>query len=331
MLALGLAFATGSAAAARPLGPPRLAVLAPVGPPDYAVLLDQLKGARVETFGPFSYRVGKIAGVPVVVSIAPMDGPLMRALAAQDMLVHYDIRAFIYPGTSGAHLGPDQMRVGDVVLGAANVDFGNFFMGKDGAVVGDEFGHEKSSSTHYGTLYADPDLLGAMACAATRVAAQTALPGWLNPHAPRARPDIFYFGVQGTSTMWLANPQMMAKTDAVFHEIDEDGDWYSNLAATIHHTPFIEVSVIADSILALPETQRGIPVPPDPAEPKASVLAQRLAYRIALDLIAHDGAAMLRGHYTTPTADPFPTGAFDHPKDPGRLMDRPGCAPAGVK
>ena len=285
-----------------------------MGPPEYKVIFDALRGDHEERQGPFVYHTGTISGIPVVVSIAPQDGPLMRSLAAQKMLQHYDIKAFIYPGTSGAHLGPDQMRLGDVVLGAANVDFGNFFMARDGSVIGNEFGHEKTGRLRYSALYLDPKLLMPLACSARRVAEKTELPAWMNPGFSRPKPDIFYYGIQGTSTMWLANKEFMAKLDASSHAMDEDGDFYSNVVATLYHIPFIEVSTIADSILELPETERGSPVPPAGSSEKASVVAQRVSNHIAIDFIAHSGAMVLAGGFATPVDYPYPAKVFETPK-----------------
>lgn len=313
-LAAGLLLA-GSAQAA----PPALGLLIPVGPPDYAPILSQITGDRIEQSGPFAYHVGKIAGVDVVVGIAPYDGPLVRSLSAQDMIEHFNIKALIYPGTSGAGIAPDRMRVGDVVLGAANVDFGNFYMAKDGTIVGNEFGHEKTGRHAIGTLYTDPQLLHWLACSARRVTAVTSLPAWLNRPAPRARPAVFYYGIQGTSTMWISNLDLIRRIYQVFHVIDADGDWYSDAAATLHHVPFIEVSTISNSILEYPRTDRGIPLPP-PGADKASIIAQRLSDQIAIDLIAHAGKAILAGSFTNPSSDPFPSQDFDHPKQPGDLL-----------
>ncbi|MCQ8242506.1 hypothetical protein [Rhizosaccharibacter radicis] len=312
-------------AVAAPAAPAALGILVPVGPPDYRMIFDRLTDDSVQQFGPFTFHAGKIGGVPVVINIAPADGPLMRSLAAQEMLHHFTIGAFLYPGTSGAHLGPDTMRIGDIILGAANVDFGNFFLSKNGDVTGDEFGHERfAGKTHYGPLYLDPALLARLACAADRVAGSTRLPGWLNPQHPRDRPDIFFYGIQGTSTMWLADRDFMQRIDRVFHVMDEDGDWYSNLVATLYRVPFIEVSTIADSVPELPDTERGIPVAPAGA-PKAPVVAQRISDAIMLDLIAHDGNAILAARFDTPTRSPYPASAFADPKRDDGLLRRGGC------
>ena len=81
------------------------------------MILDVFQQSRVEHDGPFEYRVGTLYGVPTVLNIAPADGVLVRSLAAQEMLHLFNIRALIYPSTSGGHLPPAQMQVGDIVLG----------------------------------------------------------------------------------------------------------------------------------------------------------------------------------------------------------------------
>ena len=302
---------------------PRIGVLIPNGPPDYRILMDAFTLQATEHIGPFTYRLGRIAHVPVVLVLPPADGPLMRSLAAQSMFEHYNIKAVIYPGTSGAHLGPGRMRIGDIVLGAKNVDFGNFFLSKSGEVHGGEF-DTKAHHRPYQDLYLDPHLLGWLACSATRVAANTHIAHWANPRFPRTSPHIFYFGVQGTSTMWLANPAFIHKIHKSFGEMDEDGDWYSNLAATLYHVPFIEVSTISDSILEFPETPQGLPKPPEPGQ-STSLIAQRISNHIAVDLIRRYGKQILAGSFTTPQQSPFPAAYFQKPKDPQKLLDGLDC------
>jgi adenosylhomocysteine nucleosidase len=309
--------ATAASAQSAPLA--RLGILMPVGPPDYRVVFDAMHVTKRERFGPFTFVVGTIHGVPSVVTIPPGDGPLIRSFAAQEMVNHYHIKAIFYPGTSGAHLDVDQMRIGDVVLGAENVDFGNFFISKTGVIDPSQFTQKK----RYAGLYADPRLLGALACSARRVAARTSIPAWLDAHQRLRKPAIFYFGIQGTSQMWLANRELMMKLQQTFHEVDEDGDWYSALLATIYHIPFIEVSTISDSIFQFPQTARGIPKAPPGAVGNASLVAQRISNEIMVDMIARDGVRILNGSYTTPLTDPFPPGVFERPKDAGSLLA--GC------
>ncbi len=319
-LALALASLLPFAAFAQAPDPtPRLGLLIPVGPPDYAILLDAFKPTHDETDGPFTFRAGTVSGVPVVYYIAPTDGPLVRSLGAQAMLQHFNIKAFIYAGTSGGHLPPDQMSIGDIVLGAKNVDHGNYFLNRAGVVEPGSFNSIQKSMRHYGALYADPKLLSFLACSATRVAAHTETPSYLSPIDPAHHPQVFFYGIQGTSTIWSDNLAYTKQTMNVFHEIDEDGDWYSNLVATLYHVPFIEVSIISNSILGFPNADRGTPKSPA-GEPNTHVLAQRLSNRIAVDLITHYGQQMLTGTYTTPEEDPYPALAYNNPTKPGDLL-----------
>ncbi len=247
----------------------------------------------------------------------------MRSFAARDMLARFAIKAFVYPGTSGAHLPPARLRAGDVVLGAATVDVGNFFMARDGTIVRDEFGADPAAQSHYQTLYLDPRLLPPLACAAARVAARTALPPWLHgtgsPH-----PRILYYGMQGSSTMWLADARFIDAIDRVFHVVDEDGDWDSMLAATLAHVPFIEVSTIAGSVFQFPHSARGVPETPAHSA-SAGVLAQRISDAVAVALIERDGAAIVNGVFATPVTDPYPAGAFADPTNARTLLNH--CSP----
>jgi adenosylhomocysteine nucleosidase len=236
------------------------------------------------------------------------------------MIHDFNVRALLYPGTSGGHLPKGQMGLGDIVLGAKNVDHGNYYLSPSGEIQADEFASTTPGQLHFGALYADPQLLSMLACSATRTAHETTLPAWLEPVTKDSHPQIFYFGIQGTSTIWSDNKAYTEATMKVFHEIDEDGDWYSNLAATLFHIPFLEVSVISNSIFAFPDRSHGTPTHPA-TEPDSHVLAQRLSNRIMLDLIANHGKEILANTYTTPLQDPYPSHIFEgNLKSPGTLL-----------
>jgi adenosylhomocysteine nucleosidase len=323
-LILSLALITASALAQRPNTPPydptpRIGVLIPKGPPDYALWYDALHDHRDLTDGAFTYQTGTISGVPVVLTVQPTDGEVMRALDAITMIHTFNVRALLYPGTSGGHLPKGQMSVGDIVLGAKNVNHGDYYLSRTGEIQAGEFNAINTGLPPNHPIYADPQLLAMLACSAHRIATTTTLPTWLEPIAPNAHPQIFYFGIQGSSTIWSDNKAYTEATMKVFHEIDEDGDWYSNLAATLYNVPFIEVSVISNSIYAFPDRSHGTPTSPA-NEPNSHVLAQRLSNRIALDLIAHNGQRILTGTFTDPTSSPYPSEAFDHPTNPGTLL-----------
>jgi adenosylhomocysteine nucleosidase len=256
----------------------------------------------------------------VVLTIQPTDGEVMRALGAITMVHDFNLKAVLYPGTSGGHLPKGEMGVGDVVLGAKNVDHGNYYLSPKGEIEAGEFNAIQPGMLHFGPLYADPRLLAMLACSAKRVTDATALPAWLEPVKTDRQSQIFYYGIQGSSTIWSDNQAYTEATMKVFHEIDEDGDWYSNLAATLYHVPFIEVSVISNSIFAFPDRSHGTPASPA-GEPNSHVYAQRESNRIALAMIAHYGKEILAGSYTEPTEDPFPKGVFDHMTEPQGLLE----------
>lgn len=310
---------------------PRLGILVPIGPPDYSVLMSEFVKEKTLKYGPFTYFVGTLKKVPTVICIQPFGGPVTRAMSAQAMLTHFNIKALIYPGTSGAHLEADQMVIGDVVLGAKHVNFANFFMTKSGDLIPDEFTAE-SAMGRFNMLYANPTLLHYLACSATEVAAKAKMPDWVNPGVTQAHPKIFYYGIQGTSTMWLANKAFIHKTHQVFHELDEDGDWFSAVVAAMYDVPFIEVSTISDSIFEFPDTERGIPVPPKPTDPgvhvkNASVLAQDMSNRIAVALIGRYGEKILKGHYPTPETSPVPDAWYADAANPRDLLKGKDCLP----
>ena len=298
---------------------PRIGVLIPKGPPDYALWYDNLHDRHEITDGPFHYQTGTVSGVAVVLTVQPTDGEVMRALGAITMIHDFNLRTVLYSGTSGGHLPKGQMSVGDIVLGAKNVDHGNYYLSPKGDIEAGEFNAMQPGMLHYGPLYADPQMLSMMACSATRVASQTAVPAWFAPVKQDSHPQVFYYGIQGSSTIWSDNKAYTDATMKVFHEIDEDGDWYSNLAATIYKIPFIEVSIISNSIYAFPERDHGTPAQPA-GEPNSHIFAQRLSNRIALDLIAHYGQSLLTGTFTEPTVDPFPPGVFEQPTNPQTLL-----------
>ena len=306
---------------------PRLGILVPKGPPDYALLLNALKDAVHVQDGPFDFQAGTINGSPVVLIVQPAAGEVLRALGAMAMLHDFNVRALLYPGTSGGHLPKGEMAPGDVVLGAKNVDHGNYYLAPDGHMEAGEFAAVQPGQPYVGPLYADPRLLSMLACSAVRVTAATTLPAWMEPVRADAHSQIFFFGIQGSSTIWSDNAAYTRATMAVFHEIDEDGDWYSNLAASLYGIPFLEVSTISNSIFAFPGRSHGTP-PPPPSTPDSHVLAQRISNRIVLDLIAQHGRELLTGAFTNPTVSPYPAANFETPREPKGLLAGCGVRPA---
>lgn len=298
---------------------PRIGVLVPIGPPDYKVMLDAVEGVRVVSDGPFTYRLGKIGGVPVAVIIQPTDGDLVRSMGAQEMLHAFNIKALVYAGTSGAQLPKEEMGIGDIVLGAKNVNHAAYYLSPAGEIQAGTFNAMQPGIKHYGAIYQDPKLLAMLACSAGKVAAATTLPGFVEPVNKQGKPQIFYYGTQGTSTIWSDNKAYIEATRKVFHEIDEDGDWDSAFVATLFHVPFIEVSIISNSIYAFPEMNHGTPKTPT-GEVNSHILAQRMSNRIAIELISSYGKQILAGSYENPLESPFPASYFDAPLEPHDLL-----------
>ena len=326
------ALLAGPAAHAVPMGTriaynptPRIGIVIPIGPPQYTAITRHVVATETRRYGPFTFHTGTIDKIPVVYCIQPFGGEFTRSLSAQAMAIHFHLKAILYPGTSGAHVAPPRMLIGDVVLGAKQVNFGNFFMTRSGRLVPDEF-HGVSSMGKYMDIYLNPRLLKDLACSAHRVASAITLPAWLNKGYHQTVPRVYYYGIQGTSSMWLANKAFIAKTDSVFHEVDEDGDWFSAVVSALYHIPFIEVSTISDSILELPHTRAGVPRPPAGARGvSASAIAQNISDAIMVSFIKHYGHELLTKSYATPFSDPYAHARYVHPTAPHGLLSGAGC------
>jgi adenosylhomocysteine nucleosidase len=296
-----------------------LGLLIPVGPAHYTVILKKFKKIKSVRIGQFDYQIGSIYKIPVVICIQPFGGEYTRALTAQVMVDHFKIKALLYPGTSGAHIPPGQMHVGDIVIGTKQVNFANFYMSPTGDITPDEFSG-KSSLQDYQYFYLDKKLEKYTACAAQYVSDREKLPSWVNGKFKIKKPEIYYYGIQGTSSMWLADKSFIKKTDDVFHEVDEDGDWYSATVAKLANIPFIEVSTISDSVFEF----SGNGVPPQGAHRKtASQITQDISDKIMLRVIKIYGHNLLYKKYNYPSRDPYPSYFYQTPTDPRGLVD--GC------
>lgn len=301
---------------AHPHGPGYLGLLIPVGPAHYGVIFKNFVKIKDVRIGHFNYQVGNIYNIPVIICIQPFGGEFTRALTAQVMVDNFDIKALLYPGTSGAHVPPGKMHVGDIVVGTKQVNFANFYMSPAGVIVPDEFSG-KSSLKDYEYFYLNRKLEEYAACAAKYVANREILPHWLNGKFKYNKPEIYYYGIQGTSSMWLADKSFIAKTDKVFHEVDEDGDWYSATVAKMADIPFIEVSTISDSVYEF----KGNGVPPRGKHQKsASEITQNISDLIMLRIIKIYGEDLLDKKYNYPSVNPYPAYFYQTPKDPHGLL-----------
>ncbi|WP_239058559.1 hypothetical protein GL267_003675 [Acidithiobacillus ferrianus] len=294
-----------------------LGLLIPVGPAHYAVIMKEFKKNRSVQIGHFKYQIGHIYGIPVVICVQPFGGEYTRAITAQVMVDHFKIKALLYPGTSGAHLPPGKMHVGDVIIGTKQVNFTDFYMSPTGKITPDEFSG-KSSLQDYQYFYLNKKLEKYTACAAQQVVDREKLPSWINGKFKTANPTIYYYGIQGTSTMWLADKSFIKKTDDVFHEVDEDGDWFSATVAKLEGIPFIEVSTISDSVFEF--SGNGVP-PRDGHRQSAAQITQDISDKIMLRVIELYGGDLLNRKYVYPSRNPYPVQFYETPTDPRGLTD----------
>ena len=120
--------------------------------------------------------------------------------------------------------------------------------------------------------------------------------------------------------MWLADKSFIKKTDDVFHEVDEDGDWFSATVAKLADIPFIEVSTISDSVFEF----TGNGVPPQGAHRKtASQITQNISDKTILRIVKLYGHNLLYKEYNYPLRDPYPNYFYKTPTDSRGLVD--GC------
>lgn len=294
-----------------------LGILIPIAPPHYGTLLQKFSLRKTITIHSLVFEEGTIYKVPVVLAIQPLGGNLMRALVTQTMADNFDIKAFIYPGTSGAHVSFPEMHIGDVVINTKSVNFGDFYMNPSGKMVADEY-DGVSSLGKYLNQYINPTLEKYTACASSRVAAITQLPAWINNQHREMHVHIFYYGIQGSAPMWLTNKSFMRKTDHVFHEMDEDGGWYAGLVARMDNIPFIEISTITDSPFEF--AGRGLP-PQDGHRRSGQQIVQNISDMVAVKLIKEYGVSILHGEYPYPKENPFPSIYYRTPLNPRNLLE----------
>lgn len=289
-----------------------IGILVPVSPSNYHLLTDYFIKNKTVQIEKFTYEVGHIYGVPVVLCIQPFGGVATRAISAQLMIDNFNVKALFYPGTSGAHLPPSKMQIGDIVVGTKQVNYSNFYMSPKGIIVPDEF-KGKSSLGKYLNIYINNTLERYVACSAAAVDNKTTIPKWVNGKYSTRKPSIFYYGIQGTSTMFVADKIFVKKVNRIFHVIDGDGDWYSALVARLSDIPFIEVSTISNSIYEY--SGRGFPLREGHSQ-SASQIAQNISDKIVIRIIKKHGYNILNANYKYPIRSPYPAYFYLTPINP---------------
>ena len=72
-----------------------------------------LENPQTETLGGLTFTSGVLCGVPVVLSVCGV-GKVFAAMAAQTMILHYNVRAIINTGVAGTLT--DKLSIGDVAV-----------------------------------------------------------------------------------------------------------------------------------------------------------------------------------------------------------------------
>lgn len=295
-----------------------IGLLVPIGPPNYEVLLKNFHKLKQVKIHNFTYQIGTMYKIPVIICIQPFAGVLTRALSAQIMVDHFRVKALLYPGTSGSHLPLSEMHIGDIVIGTENVNYENFYMNPKGQIKAGEYSGTAGLGK-YQYLYINPLLERYAACAALSVKKKTKLPHWINGSYRTRKINIFYYGIQGTSLMWVTDMSFMKRIDHVFHAVDEDGDWYSALVARMSNVPFIEVSTITDSPYEFPG--RGLPPTAEHVE-SGQQIVQNISDRVIVKLIKNYGRDLIKNKYPYVVGNPYPNLYYKTPLDPRGITNQ---------
>lgn len=295
-----------------------IGLLVPIGPSNYEVLLSHFHKLKQVKIHNFTYQIGTMYKIPVIICIQPFAGVLTRALSAQVMVNHFHVKALLYPGTSGSHLPLSEMHIGDIVIGTENVNYENFYMNPKGQIKAGEYSGTAGLGK-YQYLYINPLLERYAACAALSVKKKTKLPHWINGSFRTRKINIFYYGIQGTSLMWVTDMRFMKRIDHVFHAVDEDGDWYSALVARMANVPFIEVSTITDSPYEFPG--RGLPPTSGHVE-SGQQIVQNISDRVILKIIKNYGRDLIKNKYPYVVGNPYPWLYYRTPLNPRGITNQ---------
>ncbi|KAA0942089.1 5'-methylthioadenosine/S-adenosylhomocysteine nucleosidase [Sporosarcina sp. ANT_H38] len=132
---------------------------------EVAALLDEMKDYKVEKHGNYTFYVGKIGDIPVVVSKTEIG--MVHAAASTTLLIEkYHPKTIINQGTAGGH--DPHLHVFDTVIGTEVINIGNLrteYLGEDQGMKPDtwifmptrmmENGEEKQ----YESFQSDPELV----------------------------------------------------------------------------------------------------------------------------------------------------------------------------
>ncbi|MEY2342867.1 hypothetical protein AB4090_12260 [Acidithiobacillus sp. IBUN Pt1247-S3] len=281
----------------------------PASPDTYEQYTSRMQHRERYRVGAFTYDVGDIDGVAVVLSSPPPIGSFsMTAIDTYLMEQVFHPRILIDPGTAGSHL--PLLSMGDVVIGARVVNFSNYMSRADGTIVPGQFTALVSDHEGYADgnpnpeyLYSDPQLVHMAYSAAQEVAKYT--PALILHGKVGRKPWIMEYGTQGSGAAWLRNVRAIKESTTIFHEVDEAGNYPIALVSTINRTPFVEIHTISDAAI-------NVPTKMDKYFHQCSVYAQDRSNRIALAMIAQLAAKTYDNTlaFFGGNRDPYPPGSF---------------------
>lgn len=233
-----------------------IGIVLPASPNTAYQYLRKMKNYKIINFEGLTFYTGKLYGINTVISVPPAVGGL--TYTGIDCFVlekKFKPKLLIDPGTAGSHLY--DLTVGDVVIGARVVNFGNYITtrtgriipGADNLLVGDKEGYKgKEPDTEY--LYSNPILVNLTYKVAKNLKLYT--PKGILKAKEGRKAWIVRDGTQGSSDTWLRDPELIRASSKIFGEIDEAGDWPIALISCDDKIPFIEIHTIANAALDFP-------------------------------------------------------------------------------
>lgn len=284
-------------------------VMLPSSPNTYQQYTAVMRHTQTYREGMFTFTVGQIGNVVVVLSSPPPIGSF--SLTAIDTYLLEKIfrpTLLIDPGTAGSHL--PLLSMGDVVIGARVVNFSNYMTKANGKIVPGQFSALVSDNEGYTKgnpnpeyIYASPALVKLAAASARAVASHT--PATILSAPEGRKPWIMTYGTQGSGDAWLRNITQIKASTRIFHEADEAGNYPIALVSTLNKIPFVEIHTISDAAINVPTTM-------NPYFHRCSEYAQRRSNKIVLQMIKTLSSkptavppAFVGGFF-----DPWPKGTF---------------------
>lgn len=231
----------------------KIGIILPASPDTVNQYLSKVSDLTIRYFDGLKFYLGNLYGQKIVIGVPkPIGGLTYTAIDCFILEKKFRPEIVIDPGTSGSHLY--NLSIGDVVIGARVVNFGNYMTTRKGGIIpgsdnllyGDKEGYNDGKpDIEY--IYSDPTLIKL----AYNVAKELHL--YTNArylHAGKGRKAwVMEYGTQGSAETWLRDPKMIRASTKIFGEVDESGDFPIALISYENRIPFIEIHTIANASL----------------------------------------------------------------------------------